>query len=163
MILYLNDEIDDNWTTKVVEFINKLELENKTGVIYVSTVGGSLENTDAIIHLIENNKDKITKVVGHYNLSSGGFKLFYSITVPRELTPGTIGMWHQGSTAIEVQFNNKPTYFTGINRVKSNKKFRMKEGTGLLKKLGANKKELKIYKRGDDVCFSYKRMKEFLK
>lgn len=160
MILYLTDEIDKSWTDRLIDFIDKIP-DKEIGTVYIRSPGGSKYETDIIVSILNSNAGKI-KLIGNNHLYSGGFEIFFSFKGERELMKNIIGMYHQGSTPIEVQYNNKPTFYSGANHVKHNKKVLLKETMRFAKSLGFTKRETKRLKRGDDVCFSEKRMNEML-
>ncbi len=144
----------DEKTKPLIDFIN-----NTPGnlVIGLNCGGGGEAMRIFIQQLFAENADRITLValVGIY---SAAFDLFYKYEGEKVLTHGVAGMYHFSSLEARINANGKPeigeaaAIFEGIKMSKAREE---KTAASFM-----NSSELKRYKRGEDVYFNFKRMKE---
>lgn len=142
----------------IAESIRSLEKEEYLN-IYIYSYGGSISVSMAILHLINQNKDVVHLLGG--SLNSAGFDLFFKAKCSKELLPYVDGMYHQTKISIDINEDNKPTYFVGIHNKKWIKSFH-EETIRVATVLGFTQSEIKRLKKGDEIFFMEDRMKEFI-
>lgn len=159
MTLTLYDQdFDEELLKKVTDAVNS---DSEKITIYLCSEGGLVCVCHVILNIINNHKDRF-KLIGFERLCSAGFEFFLKAECEKELLPYTLGMVHQHQRKITLNNNLKPTYTDGeavINRIK---KYTIPDDKIFIEKLGLTKKELRDYKKGDDVYFQHDRFLEVI-
>lgn len=130
-------------------------------IIYLNSTGGRVASAEIIIDMINRNKDRIT-LIGISILGSSAFRLFHKAQCKKELHPHCTGFWHQSTVKIDINQNGKPDGAWDKHWEKLNKVLK-KETLQMSKEMGLSKKERKKIKKGYDIYFSAKRMKQLFK
>ena len=150
---HLNGIIDEDLLDKFIEFANENESEDWT--IILNSGGGKQNLSQVILYEINRRKEKVVLIsTGIY---SSSFVIFYFAKCQKKMTAGSIGMIHLRSSEIRMQSNGKPEYAEGIC-VMSN--WKVSDEIDSFVEAFLIKAELKEYRRGNDVYFNFKRMKE---
>lgn len=149
---HLNGIIDEELLDKFIQFSNENESEDWT--IVLNSGGGKQNLSQVILDIINNGKQVTLISTGIY---SSSFVIFYFAKCQKKLTVGSIGMIHLRSNSIKMQSHGKPEY-TEDECVVSNWKV-TKEIDSFVEAF-MTKAELKDFRRGNDVFFNFKRMKE---
>jgi ATP-dependent protease ClpP protease subunit len=151
---HLSGEINEKSLDDFLQFINENEIREL--VIVLNSVGGKKNLTHVLLDIINLNYNSITLIsCGCYSAS---FLLFYKAKCKKKMTEGCVGMMHYSSTNINTMSNGQPTYSEDENIIK-NWKERVKDEVEFVEKF-MTPLELKKYKKGNDVYFTFKRMKE---
>ena len=159
MTLTLYDQdFDSELLTKVTEAVNS---DSEKITIYLQSDGGYVCICQVLLNIINGNKDRF-KLIGFESLSSAGFEFFVKAECEKELLPYTLGMIHQHQRKVTLNNNLKPTYSDGEAFMIRVKKYKLPEDEIFIQKLGLTKKELRDYKKGDDVYFQYDRFLEVI-
>lgn len=150
---HFDSKIEEKSLDSFLHFIN----ENEQGElsIILNSIGGKKNLTYVILDIINANADRITLIsCGCYSAS---FFLFYKAKCKRKMTYGNVGMMHYASSDMNMMSNGKPSYSEDENVIQN-----WKEDGEELKFVEQfmTPKELKKYKKGNDVYFTFKRMKE---
>lgn len=151
---HIDSQIDKELLNKFLEFANNNIEENWTIVIY--TVGGTNVFAKSILHIINQRKDKVSIICNE--AYSAGFCILYGAKCKKYLTQDCRGMIHMRSADINMQPTGKPSYTEDRCLIK-NWKHHKSEDYNWIKKFMTDK-EIKRYKRGNDIFFTFKRMKE---
>jgi hypothetical protein len=150
---HLNGIIDEELFDKFIQFINENESERWT--IVLNSGGGKQNLSQVILDVINIRKEYVTLIsTGIY---SSSFVIFYFAKCQKKMTIGSIGMIHLRSNDIRMQSHGKPEYTEGIC-VMSN--WKVSREVDSFVEAFLTKSELKEYRRGNDVYFNFKRMKE---
>lgn len=145
---------------KLVSSINTLN-EKETLLIYLNSEGGSVDQMEAIIDLINENQDRI-KMTAFGEISSAAFNIFFRSKCEREILPQTIAIAH--FTGVKI---NKITDKHYRDSLSGPFYIRWSEGylefcLKIYKKLGFSDKELVKVSKGEDLYFLTDRLLEFL-
>jgi hypothetical protein len=120
--------------------------------IHLCSNGGNVFQAKRISALINANHH-IPHVQGNV-LNSAAFDIFFSVACSRELTPYAQGMYHLARSAHFVLDNGLiPGWQQTVNG---------EESLALCQKLGMTELEVRRIKSGEDVYFTYARLKDFL-
>ena len=111
MILHFNENINADSLSKVIDFTNQLIENERYGIIYLNSNGGSSMHKDAILDIINVNS-KLFKLVGYGRLCSAAFDLFFSAKCDRKLVDGTLKHWRRQGIVAQM-FN----YLPMLNRI----------------------------------------------
>jgi ATP-dependent protease ClpP protease subunit len=150
---HFDGDISEKSLDTFLQFVNENEHEQMS--IILNSIGGKKNLTHVILDIINLNTEKVTLIsCGCYSAS---FYLFYEAKCKKKMTEGSAGMMHYSSTNINTMSNGKPTYSEDENIVKNWKEDKSQEE---FVKQFMTPIELKKYKRGNDVYFTFKRMKE---
>lgn len=122
--------------------------------IVVNSGGGKEFIADVIAEIINNDKDRFTfMAVACY---SSAFKLLYNVKCNRVMVNGCMGMMHKSYIDdIVVNSTRDYSYSKDICAVKT-----MVDIAPVFFKDFMTPKEIKKYNKGDDVFFTFNRMKE---
>lgn len=161
MILNINESIGKETVDKLIDAMNNLEQGEKL-FIYLFSEGGCMASEEAMVHIMNNNIDRI-ELVGYGDLMSAGFGIFFRYDGYKILLPGTLGMFHQTRMEMDTisEFNNPDQM-----RYKADKewmKLQREHTINFCNSLKMTSKEISDIKKGKDVYFQYHRMQEFLK
>ena len=140
-------------TQKLFEFLgNEGDL-----TIGINSSGGSGSVAQLLLKALNQNKDRVTLccLAGVY---SSAFYVFAEYEGQKTLTVNTKGMWHYGTWDISIDDRNQPACHEGV-AIKKDLKF-SKEFMEKIARKYMNEKELKKFKKGEDVFFGYERMRE---
>lgn len=160
MIIKLLDEFNDDMLDKIISFYNTPFTGER--FIYMNSYGGDHQVMQAIMDIINHNKD-ITTLVGYNRLSSAAFEMFFKCECKKVLLPGTVGMFHTSVTDISIDERAIPHFPVDVLRHKWVKTYLRQRTIKLLDKLNmTNKEKRKILEKGEDQWFSETRMVEFL-
>lgn len=150
---HFDGDISEKSLDTFLQFVNENEHEQMS--IILNSIGGKKNLTHVILDIINLNADRTTLIsCGCYSAS---FYLFYEAKCKKKMTEGNVGMMHYSSTNINTMSNGKPAYSEDENIVKNWKEDKSQEE---FVKQFMTPVELKKYKRGNDVYFTFKRMKE---
>ena len=150
---HLNGIINEELLEKFIEFRNENESEEWT---IVSNSGGGKSNLAQVI-LYEINNRTIRTVLVSVGIYSASFVIFYFAKCEKKITEGSIGMIHLRANDISIQSHGKPQFSEDACVVKNHKETR--EIDSFVEEF-MTKDEVKRYRKGDDVYFTFKRMKE---
>lgn len=151
---HFNGDINEKLLDDFLQFINEYQI-GELGIV-LNSIGGKKNLTHVLLDIININSQRITLIsCGCYSAS---FFLFYKAKCNKKMTEGNVGMMHYASTNINTMSNGKPTYSEDENTV-SNWKESVKDEVEFVEKF-MTPSELRKYKRGNDVYFTFKRMKE---
>lgn len=151
---HIDSEINKELLNRFLEFANNNENEDWTINIYTS--GGATVMAKSILYIINQRKDRVTLFC--CEAYSAGFELFYDAKCRKVIVQKGKGMIHMNSSDISIQSNGKPSYSEGACIIKNWEQDK-KEDRSWIKQI-LTKKEYKRYKKGWDVYFTFKRMKE---
>ena len=150
-------EVNEDLLVSISEAISN----NDNVKIYLNSTGGSEWCSGAIVDIINNNKDKV-ELIGFGYLLSAAFHIMIESECKKRILDNTYGMYHQSIWDVEISALNKPSNVLDKFRVdKSIKEYRFYY-ENKCKEWGFNEQELKKYKKGEDVYFSYERFKELI-
>ena len=144
---------------KVQPLINFINTTPGDLTIYINSGGGDTAVAEVLLDIFTENKDRITLVASV--IYSAAFWIFYAYIGKKRLNDGCTGMWHMEAKDVSMRLDWKPNYTEGDHwkrELKDRLKGELKFANAIL-----TKKEFKRYKRGLDVYFTYKRMKEIFK
>ena len=159
MTLTLYDQdFDSELLTKVTEAVNSPDEEI---TIYLFSDGGCNSVCNVLLNIIENDRDRF-KLFGYELLSSSAFEFFVKAECKKELMPLTIGMIHQGFRTVSINDNLKPSDRFNKEIIERTKRYAKNDDENFIQKLGLKPKELREYKKGNDVYFQYDRFIEII-
>lgn len=103
-----------------------------------------------------------TEIVGFGRICSTAFDLFFSAKCEKRLLDGTVGMYHQAVTKVDMNERWRLVYKEDEAKKPWMRKHMGSISTALCDKLGFTVKDKKKINRGDDVWFQPGQMKQFL-
>lgn len=160
MIYKICDHITQQTLDSIIEVYNSLEKTDEL-IIYLNSSGGDYNAMEAILDLINNNKE-ITTLIGYGCLFSSAFELFFSVTCKKRLIGGCTGMYHQ--SVIDITVNEQ--WKTEFQSDKSKKLYMMgymhSKTLETCNRLKMSDSEIKSIKNGKDLYFDPIRMHNFL-
>jgi hypothetical protein len=157
MTLTLYDQdFDSELLTKVTEAVNS---DSERITMYICSDGGWVCVCQVLLNIINKNKDRF-KLIGFENLYSSAFEFFVKAECEKELLPYTLGMIHQPTRTMSLNNNLKPFNEGNIASHERVKKYTIPKDEIFIKRLGLTPKELREYKKGNDVYFQYDRFLE---
>lgn len=144
--------INNELLNKFIYFINQYETEKKT--LILDSVGGKQHISRFLLNIINQNKDKFTLVLlGGY---SAAFYIFYFAKCKKLLVKNAMGMIHYPyNKDISIDDRGKPVFSEDEYTLKNNDKSQ----SDFVKEF-MNASELRKFKQGKDVYFTFKRLKE---
>jgi ATP-dependent protease ClpP protease subunit len=160
MILKLTGDIDEQALSNVIESYNNLPQDDILD-IYLKSRGGEYGYMEAIIDLIEKNKEK-TYLNAFYEIGSCAFELFYSVTCTRNIIGGCIGMYHQAYIPLDINERKRPRDSEDKTRLDYMKTYMHDVTTNLCNNIGMSILEINKIRTDTDVWFSNERLWEFL-
>ena len=159
MILTLYDQdFDEELLKKITDAVNS---DSEKITIYLCSDGGLICVCNVLLHIINNHKDRF-KLIGFESLSSAGFEFFIKAECEKELLPYTLGMIHQHQRKITLNSNMEPTYSDGEALMIRAKKYTNPDDEIFIERLGLSPKELREYKKGNDIYFQHDRFLEII-
>ena len=159
MIIYLEGEVNSEMLTTLIRGLNECKAGKVS--VYLNSVGGRVMFAEAILDIINKNKDRVV-LIGFGEICSSAFDVFFNASCKKELLGAVIGMYHQSTTKV---------YSDERGKVQSDYDKMMlligkTEYRAVTKKtcriVGMNRKELVQITQGEDVYFSPQRMREML-
>ena len=159
MNITISEGIEKESFDKLIKALN----ENDNVTIYLNSRGGHIADMEAMINLINTHDHGIINIIGFGALLSSAFELFFRVKCKKEILPGTIGMIHQSSTAIDINEFGKATYQEGEAIMKQMKTYHRERTNLLCSSRNLTQSERNNVKLGKDVYFQYNRMLELLK
>lgn len=149
---HIEGTINEDLLNRFLQFCNDYENEDWTFVI--NSRGGKNNCTRVIIHTI-NERSSNCRVIsmGAY---SAAFDILYFTRCKKLITQRSLAMIHRGSAEMSVMSNNKPSYPEDESIVKNWKHdYDIEFASKIL-----TASELKKFKKGDDIFFSFERIIE---
>lgn len=160
MTITISGTIEDSTIEKLIEAYNNLKVEDEL-YIYLNSRGGTYSAAEAIIHLI-NRKANRTSLFAFGQLHSCAFEIFFLAKCKKEIIGNCLGMYHQSTTKVIIDENNKTPYTEDkavvINQTKHMKKTTLR----VCEHVGMTDKEISQISKGKDVYFQPDRLREFL-
>ena len=155
---FYETEIDSEFFKELTELLSNKEEKHQ---IYFSSNGGDVWLIEPIIKIINENKDNI-ELIGVREISSSALSIFIGAKCKKSITKNTYAIWHKPSFSFDLDDKNKPRNdfykFKNKHIVEGfSKEFELE-----YKDWGLKKSEIKKYKKGEDVYFSYERFKELI-
>lgn len=151
---YIDARIDEKMLQKFFDFCNANPDDD--WIITLWTNGGFSTASAQIISMINTRPDKVILVC--HEAYSAGFDIFYRAKCKKIICATSKGMWHLATVSMTVDSRMKPVYTedkTIVKNWKENKKSSIQFAEQFL-----TKKEFKRFKKGYDIYFTAKRMKE---
>jgi len=159
MILSISGEIGEDSLKELVDGVNSLP-DGDNLDFYLCSGGGEFPTMLTMLDILQSNKEKIT-LIGHSELASAAFSLFFLAECPKRLILGTIGMMHLAVTPIMVTEKGRMAN-VGKVQVKYMASFIRGMKETLCVKLKMTSKEIKEINRHEgEMWFSPERMQEF--
>ena len=151
-------DIDADFFKELAEL---LSIKDENHTIYLSSNGGDLWLVEPILKMINDNKDRI-EIIGVREISSSALSIFLGAECKKSITKNTFAIWHKPSFSFDLDDKNKPRndFYKFKNKYiveGFSKEFELE-----YKDWGLKKSEIKKYKKGEDVYFSYERLQEIL-
>jgi ATP-dependent protease ClpP protease subunit len=147
--------IDAESYNSLINFLNESQGEQKS--ILINSGGGEIAYCYATLHAIEKVSHEI-ELVGCNGVYSAAFEIFYKFSGKKVLLPYCKGMTHRPMLGVSLT-DSLQTAFREDDcqkrTLKDNQQNLIDECSKFL-----TPKEMKDYKRGVDVYFTYNRMKE---
>lgn len=159
MIINLQGPVDNEMLNNLIKAFN--ELKEDILHVYLNTEGGRADTSEAIIDLINNNKERF-KISFYGNVFSAGMYIFFRSLCEREILPDTIGMYHYAWQEVTIAEGGKPWSAYDAICMKEMKISKAKTLEYIKNHTSITSKEINDIKKGKDVYFSYERMKQLL-
>lgn len=153
----LEGEINTELFDKFLKDFNRIDEDI---VIYLNSRGGYISTQEAIVDLINRNKNRIT-IIGYCELYSSAFDIFFKSKCKKILIPNTTGMVHLGSIDIQINENGRPLSIGDKFQLRQLKSTKI-ESLNYYRDLGLNNTEVSKVARNMDVYLDYKRLVELL-
>lgn len=151
----LEERINEASLEKFLSFMNNVQYGDRITII-LDSAGGKNNLARIILDIINVNKNSVTLI--SCGIYSACFFIFYNAKCKRKMTQGSVGMVHQGSAEVTLNGNRKPTFKEDENVIENWKEESVTD-LGFVSQF-LNKKEIQSFKKGDDVYFTFKRMRE---
>lgn len=160
----VGDEMLKKVTTAIAE-LNELNFTKKTQnkvQFMLNSLGGDLAESEAIIHLINQNKAALI-LTAFGSIQSAAFNIFFSTKCERIILPSTYGVLHKSRSDITIVEGGK-LYSDHDKFHQLFMKKHLPENTdSFLNTLTLTPKELADFRKGKDVYLSPLRLTEILK
>lgn len=150
---HLNGIIDDDLLNKFYAFWNQYEEDDWT--ISIFSGGGFTAAGKTIINALNSRQGMVTLIC--HEAYSVAYEIFYRTKCKKILAETCKGMYHLSSAKMWITANMMASTEEDRVIVKDWKETRSQY---IFAKEFMNKKEFKKFKKGDDVYFTFKRMKE---
>ena len=155
---FYETEIDSEFFKELAEL---LSIKDENHTIYFSSNGGDLWLVEPIIKMINDNKERL-EIIGVREISSSALSIFLGVKCKKSITKNTFAIWHKPSFSFNLDDKNKPRndFYKFKNKYiveGFSKDFELE-----YKDWGLKKSEIKKYKKGEDVYFSYERFQEII-
>lgn len=159
MILHLSGDVTYEMLSTLAKSLNELK-ENDKLAIYFTSEGGYTDVSEAIIDLINKNKEYIG-ITFYGEIFSAGMEIFLRTECPKFILKGTRGMYHFSYQELTISEGGQPSgdYDNFCYKEMKNCKAITLE---YLKSTPLNEKEISKIKRGKDVYFPYDRLLQIL-
>jgi len=129
----------------------------KNMLISIDCNGGHVTISQFLTRVLNENRDKITLLL-NMEAYSAAFKLFYMFKGHRMLSKGSVGMWHEAGSYIRVSTGGKINKDSDRNFYESQKQPDIDDEE--FAKSFMTPSEFKKYRKGENVYFSFERMKQ---
>lgn len=159
MIFNWNGDITNDKFQKLIDTLDLLKVK-EVMIIYLNSDGGDAEVMEALIHVINNNADRLS-LIGYGKLYSAAFDVFFQARCQRDVLRGTVGMCHHMRIGMEISKSNE---YHGED--KANKDLIMLQrlhAQKMMKDMGMKNTEILRINKGEDVYFQTPRLLQFLK
>ena len=145
--------IDELQLTKFMEFCN-IYLPDNACTVVINSGGGKSTLAEMIVEIINSHSENFTLVsAGCY---SAAFSIFKFVKCQKKIIKGSLGMYHKEYLRdVFINKDNKPTNYSDLCQIEN---FNCIDESWFEAML--NRKEKAIYRRGEDVYFTFKRMVE---
>lgn len=154
MIITLYDQhFDADMLDKITDATNS-DSENIT--VYLCSDGGLVCICQVLLDIINKHKDRF-KIIGFESLCSAGFEFFVKAECEKEIMPYTFGMIHQAERRFHLNNTLKPNNEGDKAAFERVRKYTVPDDKIFIQRLKLNPKELREYKKGNDVYFQYDR------
>lgn len=160
MILHLCGEVDYKMFDSLVFALNNLKTDDNLAIYFSSPEGGSSDVAEAIIDLINKNKEYVGLVFYGENFSAGMCVLLRA-ECKKYLLPDTKGMYHFAWQEMIISEGGKPSDGYDIFSLKEMKKSKLRS-IEYLKTTKLSPKEINDINKGKDVYFSFDRLLEII-
>lgn len=150
----LHGEIDEKFLELLIDI---LESTDGPIEIFFWSNGGYVITAKCMIYLLNQHKERVT-LIGHTELCSSAFDVFYGFKGKRKLVTGTMGMYHYGYKQITMSHNRKPVY-SHDEAYMENVDYGRVPAQNTAKKI-MTKAELKKFEDNHDIFFTFERMKQ---
>lgn len=150
---HLHGELNNESLASFYNFLNQYETEDCT--ISIRSGGGMTCVAKSIINAINSRKETVTLIC--HEAYSGAFEIFYSSNCKKILAETCKGMYHLSAAKMWMIANKQP--FEDEDKVIVKNWEESSCQSEFVKKF-MTKKELSEFKKGNDVYFTFKRMKE---
>lgn len=148
----LAGQINTDLLDSFIEFINENEDQKKT--VILRSDGGYDLVAKALTYVINSNKENCFLIANC--VLSAAFSIFYKAECKKAIIMSSMGMIHRSYNKIEFNSDGKPTYKEGEVMLKN-----WKENNGFEDDYPfMTKQEKNFFEKGDDVYFTFNRMKE---
>lgn len=149
------DGLNDGKVTSLIDFVNNTQGELTIGI---NSGGGSNAIRLFVQKLFEENQDRIT-LVGLVGVYSAAFELFYNFKGKRVMTDNLCGMVHRSYiSGISIDSSKAPTH--DEMKAMLSGMYAASEADEQFAQSFMTPYEFERYKKGDDVYFDFKRMKQ---
>jgi hypothetical protein len=146
----LNEEMQ----RKFSDFANENKDEEWTITIY--STGGLKIVARFILSVINSRFERVTLI--SQESYSAAFTLFREAKCKKQIANLGKGMYHLGRVSMDIMANGKPVYFEDVSLLNNFREDTKNERKWVKKFM--TKKEARKFKKGEDVYFTFKRMKE---
>lgn len=150
----LKGRIDPETVKATLDFICDVE-GNLT--VAIDSTGGEKAYSDMLLFALNQNKDRVT-LIALAGVASCAFDIFYGFQGPRKMAFGCMGMTHYSTQSLDIHPNGGAAYAEGLCQKKNLKAYKERELSTLQE--FATAIEVKQFRKGWDVFFSFHRMKE---
>lgn len=152
---FIDDLISEKSVNDAVSFIENNQ--NNEMFISINSPGGSAAHAYYLISVLNAHAESIT-LTAINNIGSAGFIIFRKFKGKKRMCSDLRGMWHPICFSIDIAGNGKPYY--GTDKGIINNLADIFEASIAEAKSYMTPKELEQYKKNDEVCFTFSRMKE---
>lgn len=164
MILNIEGRIETDTVNKVAEAMNQCSVSGQELDIYVSSLGGDLCATEALLCMIKKyGQDHCITLFGYGQLQSCAFELFFLSDCAKHLVGGVVGMYHLASTEVALNEKGLPAYQYGTAQKQFITGYVKKRTLEVCERMGMTAKEKAYIQRGNDQFFMPDRMDDFLR
>lgn len=150
---HIDSKIDKELLNKFFDFCNLNGEEDWSIVLY--TVGGWTVMAKNILHVINKRHERVTLICNE--AYSAGFDILYNAKCKKVLCENAKGMVHMSAAEMYMQSNGRPSYSEDECIVKN---WKQSKKDYLFVRKFLTKNEIKKFKKGKDIYFTFKRMKE---
>lgn len=99
MIIIYNQELEEQ---SINSLINEIDNAEEFVDLYITTPGGSKNCYEPLIDYLNSKKELIT-LIANWEISSGGFLLFFKFQGEKKILPGTTAMVHLTTSSLDAR------------------------------------------------------------